>query len=76
MLHADHMDSSTSNEGVHCQNSDKCGEILNERTGMGIWTLDWLKQSENTILINYGSERIGKRTYLELPALSKISKKT
>lgn len=34
MLHADRVDSSTSNEGVHCQNSDKCGEILKERTGM------------------------------------------
>jgi len=35
MLHADHVDSSTNNEGVHCQNSDKCGEILKEITGMG-----------------------------------------
>jgi hypothetical protein len=35
MLHVDHVDSSTSDDGVHCQNSDKCGEILKERTGMG-----------------------------------------
>jgi hypothetical protein len=35
MLHADHVDSSTNNEGVHCQNSYKCGEILKEITGMG-----------------------------------------
>jgi hypothetical protein len=31
---------------------------------------------EEPILIHYGSERIGKRTYPELFALSKISKKT
>ncbi len=79
MLQADHVDSSTSNEGVHWQNSDKCGEILKERTGMGKgWVYGPLIGSkiEEPILIHYGSERIGKRTYPELFACSKISKKT
>jgi hypothetical protein len=65
---------------VFCQNSDKCGEILKERTEMGKgWVYGPLigSNDQRPTLINYGSERIGKRTYYSgLSALSKNSKKT